>query len=182
MNTQIFFNTRPFAKAIAGLAVAALLAMPSAYAADPAPGKAPAKKPGIELTVQSFQEVAVVGKDGKTVKKTVPVAKIVPGDEVIYVISWKNNGKDPARDVIVNNPVPEQVSFIAGSSAAPGAIDEVSVDGGKTWGKLGALTVRTDDGKTRPATAADVTVVQWKLSAPVAPGATGSVGYRAVVK
>ena len=125
MKTQIFFNTRPFSKAIAGLAIAALLAMPSAYAADTAPGKTPAKKPGIELTVQSFQEVSVVGKDGKTVKQTVPVAKIVPGDEVIYVISWKNNGKESAKDVVVNNPVPTQVGFVAGSSAAPGAVDEV---------------------------------------------------------
>lgn len=178
MKTHVYFNTHTVAKTIAGLAAAALLAMPSAWAVD----AAPAKKPGIELTVKSFQEVAVVDKDGKTVKKTVPVAKIVPGDEVIYVISWKNNGAKPAGDVVVNNPVPPQVSFVAGSSPAAGAKDEVSVDGGKAWGKLEALTVKTADGKARPATGADVTTVQWKLLAPVAPGASGSVGYRAIVK
>lgn len=178
MKTQTFFNTHIFSKAIAGLAVATLLAMPSAWAVD----AAPAKKSGIELTVKSFQEIDFTDKNGKTAKQTVPVAKIVPGDEVIYVISWKNNGAKPAGDVVVNNPVPKQVSFVAGSSKAPGAKDEVSVDGGKTWGQLEALTVKADDGKMRPATSADVTVVQWKILAPVAPGASGSVGYRAVVK
>lgn len=178
MKTQAFSNTHIFSKAIAGLAFAALLAMPSAWAVD----AAPAKKSGIELTVKSFQEMVVTDKNGKPAKQTVPVAKIVPGDEVIYVISWKNNGAKPAGDVVVNNPVPPQVVFVAGSSKAPGAKDEVSVDGGKTWGQLESLSVKTADGKTRPAIAADVTTVQWKLLAPVAPGASGSVGYRAVVK
>ncbi|MFZ5842066.1 MAG: hypothetical protein ACOY3E_04125 [Pseudomonadota bacterium] len=178
MKTHVYFNTHTVAKTIAGLAVVALLAMPSAWAVD----AAPAKKPGIELTVKSFQEIDVTDKNGKVEKKTVPVAKIVPGDEVIYVISWKNNGAKPASDVVVSNPVPPQVTFVAGSAKAPGAKDEVSVDDGKTWGQLETLMVKADDGKLRPATGADVTVVQWKLSAPVAPGASGSVGYRAIVK
>lgn len=190
MKAQIFSTTgvatkaRWAAKAMLSLAAVALLAMPLAHAADPvkAAGKAAAKKPGLELTVKSFQEVEVADKTGKKIKKTVPVAKIVPGNEVIYVISWKNKGTQPATGVVVNNPVPKEVSFVAGSSQVVGAVDEVSVDGGKTWGALETLKVVGSDGSARAAGAADVTDVHWKLTAPVQAGGSGSVGYRALVK
>ncbi len=136
----------------------------------------------VELTVKSLQEVQVTDKNGKITKKTVPVAKVVPGDEVIYVISYANKGKQPADNVVITNPVPAPVAFRAGTSAAAGATDTVSVDGGKTFGKLEALAVPGADGKPRAATGADVTHVQWKLNAPVKAGASGSVSYRVVIE
>lgn len=136
----------------------------------------------VELAVKSLQEVQVTDKNGKVTKKSVPVSKVVPGDEVIYVISYANKGKQPADNVVITNPVPEPVAFRAGTSAAAGATDTVSVDGGKTFGKLEALTVTGADGKPRAATGADVTHVQWKLNAPVKAGASGSVSYRVVIE
>lgn len=177
-------NARKLFSTFAGVALAVSLVAPAAWAADPAPAaaKAAAKKPALELTVKSFQEVEVVDKAGKTTKKTVPVSKIVPGDVVIYAISWKNNGSQPASGVVIDNPVPPQVTFVAGSSKSPLATDEVSVDQGKTWGALEALKVTGADGKQRAATAADVNDVRWTLAAPIKAGGTGSVGYRAIVK
>ena len=136
----------------------------------------------VELTVQSFQEVTVKDKTGKVTKKQVPVARVVPGDEVIYVIAYKNNGKQPADAVVITNPVPVPVEFRPGTAAVKGAVDVVSIDGGKNYGKLDKLTVANPDGTTRAATGADVTHVQWKLEASVKPAAGGSVSYRVLVE
>ena len=55
------------------------------------------------------------------------------------------------------------------------------VDGGKTWGKLAALTIKDAKGVARPAQATDVTHVRWTL-ATIAPGTEGAVAYHGIVK
>ncbi|MFZ5757617.1 MAG: hypothetical protein ACOY3X_11975 [Pseudomonadota bacterium] len=136
----------------------------------------------VTLDVKSFQEIEVKDKNGKTTRQQVPVKKVVPGDEVIYVISYRNNGTQPADKVVITNPVPEPVMFRPGTSSAKGAVDVVSVDSGKSYGKLETLKIVAADGTTRAATGADVTHVQWQLASSVAPGASGSVSYRVVIE
>ena len=169
---------------ITGTLFASALVAAPAFAApeSAAPAQGDAGKGVVELTVKSFQEITVTDKAGKKTKKTVPTARVVPGDEIIYVISYRNNGKKPAEKVLITNPVPLPVEFVAGSATAAGTTDEVSVDGGKVWGRLDALTVTGADGKPRPATGADVTTVHWKLNSPVKAGAAGSVSYRVVIE
>jgi uncharacterized repeat protein (TIGR01451 family) len=136
----------------------------------------------LTLSTEAFQEVEVAGKDGKMEKKTVPVAKVTPGTEVTYVITYKNVGDKPADKVVVNNPVPKELAYRSGSADGKGARSEVSVDGGRHYGALPGLKVEGADGKPRPAEAADVTHLRWLLAQPVAPGAQGVVSYRATLK
>ena len=135
----------------------------------------------LELRNAVFQEVDVKNADGTTHRERVPAAKVVPGTEVIYVITYHNAGKQPATDVVITNPIPAELAYqpeTGSASVAP----EVSVDAGKTWGALASLTVKGADGKPRPAQGGDVTHVRWKLGKPVAAGETGSVSYRAVLE
>ncbi len=92
-----------------------------------------------------------------------------PGDRLVFVVSW--TGGNPAGFTVVN-PVPRAVVYQAGL----GAPEEVSVDGGHTWGALGALMVRDGDA-WRHALAGDVTHVRWRV-----PGASGQITYRGVVR
>jgi len=78
----------------------------------------------------------------------------------------------------VTNPIPESVSFSGPESA--GSV--LSVDGGRTWGELGRLSVRNADGTSRPATPADVTHVRWRLTQPIPAGGTGELRFRGIVK
>ena len=64
---------------------------------------------------------------------------------------------------------------------AGAAMADVSVNGGKSWGKLASLTVTAPDGTKRAAQASDVTHVRWTLAL-LAPGASGTVTYRAIVR
>lgn len=136
----------------------------------------------LELRNAVYQEVDVVDADGTMHRERVPAAKVVPGTEVIYVITYHNVGKQPATEVVITNPIPAELAYRPEQGPGPSAAPEVSVDAGKSWGALAKLTVKGDDGKPRAAQGSDVTHVRWMLSKPVKPGEQGSVSYRAVLE
>lgn len=136
----------------------------------------------LELSTDAFREVEVLKKDGRKEVKREPLKKAVPGQEVIYVITYRNTGNKPAENVVINNPVPAELAFRKGSAQGAGTRIEVSVDGGKNYGVLETLSVPGADGRQHPAEAKDVTHVRWTLLAPVRAGADGKVTFRAVLK
>ncbi len=137
---------------------------------------------GLELRNAVFQEVDVKAADGTTSRERVPAAKVVPGTEVIYVITYRNGGEQPATDVVITNPVPSELAYVPEGQPGASAAPEVSVDAGKHWGALASLRVLGADGKPRAAQGSDVTHLRWKLGAPVRAGEEGSVSYRAVLE
>jgi uncharacterized repeat protein (TIGR01451 family) len=103
---------------------------------------------------------------------------VTPGDHLVFVLSYRNNGAAAASDFVVSNPIPDSVAFDGTDS--PGAV--YSVDGGRNWGALAALTVRGADGNSRPATPADVTGVQWRFAQAIPAGSGGQLRFRGIVK
>lgn len=102
---------------------------------------------------------------------------VVPGDALLFTTQYRNAGTVAIKNFVVTNPLPEAVSL-----SAEGADKlTVSVDGGKTFGKLAALRVAGADGKARPAQAGDVTHIRWILPV-LAPGGSGSLSYHATVR
>ncbi|MEO9463360.1 MAG: hypothetical protein ABJ242_11585 [Marinomonas sp.] len=102
---------------------------------------------------------------------------IVPGDRLIFGTDYANSGAQAVNDFVVTNPVPSPVRLA--SDADPELT--VSVDGGKNWGKLGALTVTSEAGEARAAAHTDVTHVRWVLSV-VKPGEKGRLEYPAIIR
>ncbi len=100
-----------------------------------------------------------------------PASALKRGDRVVYIVSWTRMGG--AGSFTVTNPLPRQVSF---QGSADGR-EEVSVDGGRTWGKLESLRAGS-----RLATAEDVTHVRWKVPASEAARGTGQITYSAIVR
>ncbi|QJB70002.1 hypothetical protein [Parasphingorhabdus halotolerans] len=120
--------------------------------------------------------------------------KVVPGDKLVFINAFKNIGSSPATGFVVNNPVHPAVSF----TEVDEVWAEVSVDGGKTFGKLADLLV-TEPGEAaaeveveaaaapvadieREAQPADVTHVKWVFAEPIAAGESGELRFRGVVK
>lgn len=134
----------------------------------------------LTLTVEAFQEIQVV-KKGRTETRTVPIARAVPGSEVIYVVTYHNTGTQAAENVVVTNPIPPELDYKDGSAFGAGTRIELSVDG-KRWGSLAVLTVPGPNGKALPAQAADVRQLRWTLDFAVKPGETGKVTYRTVIR
>jgi len=142
------------------------------------------QKNAIEL--KSVAEVEVIEKNAqgeKEVKrKEAALAKVVPGDIVVFTTLYVNTSDKPVSNVTIMNPVPEHMIYLDKSAEGKGARIDYSTDNGKTYGAPDKLMVKDSTGKTRRAAAPDYTYIQWVLTAPLAPGGTGSVSFKAQLK
>lgn len=135
----------------------------------------------IELKTTAETEQEYVNDQGQKATRLVPAGKVVPGKEVIWTVTAKNVCDKPAENIVIANPVPEHMSFIADSAMGVGTQIAYSVDG-KAFNAPGALNVTQSDGSSRPARADEYRAVRWTFQAAFAPGATAFVRYRALVK
>ena len=155
------------------LAIAALLALANvAHAAD---------KGCIELKTVAESEQEFTNESGQRATRLVPAAKVVPGDEVVWTITATNVCDKAADNIVIANPVPEQMHYVANSAMGVGADIAYSVDG-KEFALPSALAVHDANGIRRTASADDYRAVRWTYKGAFAPGATAFVRYRATVK
>lgn len=156
-------------KAIIGSAAlaASFFSAVAAYAATP-----------LQLSSDVFVERQIERGDGT---KTVVLEKpnmVTPGDNLVFVLKYKNVGNSTASNFVVTNPLPSAVMFNGTSDG----LEVVSIDGGKSWGFLNNLRVSKADGTARPAQRSDVTHIKWNLNQPLTAGAEGKLIFRGVVK
>lgn len=142
-----------------------------------------AAAPGsIELQAVAQVQKTTVDKDGTKHTQLVPAQRVVPGEEIVYTLNYHNISSKPVDNVVMNDPVPEHMTYVGGSATGENTTIAYSIDGGKTWGgDLEQLVVKNADGTTRAATDKDCTDVRWTVNRPVAAGAKGSVSFRAVL-
>ncbi|WP_417593039.1 hypothetical protein [Parasphingorhabdus sp.] len=115
--------------------------------------------------------------------------KVIPGDTLLFINTYRNTGENTVTGFVVNNPVHSAVALVE-------VLEEwavLSVDGGKNFGKLSELSVTEDNSvvageeeiteqTSRPAKASDVTHIRWIFASPIAPGASGDLRFRGIVK
>ena len=133
----------------------------------------------VELNTVALTEITTTNEAGQEVTTRVEAGKVVPGDEVIYTITFANRGTEPAADVVITNPIPEHMVFTKVEEGPSGAKVSISADGGSRYDAPRNLTVTDAKGQTRPAKASDFTHVRWTFQNPLEPGAEGSVSFRA---
>ena len=147
-------------------------------------GSATALAQNVELVTTVEKEIEVVEK-GVKLKKLAPPTKVVPGDDVIYTITYNNKSAKPAEKVTVTNALPKHTRYLDGTATGQNSDITFSVDGGKTFATPDKLFVPTKDksGKEvqRPAAGPDYTHIRWVLKQNVAPGQSGAVRFRAQV-
>lgn len=165
--------------------IAALLPL-LATAAGPHPtavsAGAPALKAGcIVLTTAAEQEHAVTAADGSASRQYQPATRVVPGTEVVWITSARNTCSKPAEHVVIDQPVPEHMVFVADSAIGGGAQISLSTDG-KDYRAASQLTARNVDGSSRPARATDVRFVRWTLTSAIAPQDQFTARFRAVLQ
>jgi uncharacterized repeat protein (TIGR01451 family) len=136
----------------------------------------------LKVTGIAQTEVVVTGKDGKKTLKRTPVTKAIPGTEVIYTTTFENTIKKAAGNISIDNPIPNDSEYVGGSAFGKDCEILFSVDGGKTFGHAEELRITDADGKERAALPREYTHIRWKYKAQLAPGKSGEVGFRAVIK
>lgn len=132
----------------------------------------------VSLTNSVFVERAHVDAQGRRTTSLEPPAIVTPGDHLVFVLTYRNGGQQPATGFVVTNPIPPAVAF----ERVEGDQGVVSVDRGTTWGALASLTVRQPDGSRRPAVAGDVTHVRWSFNRPIQVGEEGRLSFRGIVR
>lgn len=161
-----------------------------------ASAQAAATDPRADVKIDStiMVERSETNASGETVTKLLDPAtvKVIPGDKLLFVNAYRNTGQNAVTGFVVNNPVHAAVALTE-------VVEDwalVSVDSGKNFGKLSELTVTEtvatgteETGETaapvqtsRPAVASDVTHIRWVLTSPIAPGASGELRFRGIVK
>lgn len=142
-----------------------------------------AQEPGhLELKTTAQKQETVVDEEGNRKTRLVPVATAVPGDEIVYTVTFTNISDAEADNVRVTNPIPEQMAFIQGTAFGPGTDVSFSVDGGETFGAPEELTITDPEVGQRVAAADEYTHVRWELKASLDAGAQGIARYRAKLR
>ncbi len=129
----------------------------------------------VQLASDVFIERFEAAPGGGRIRVLERADQLRAGDRVIFVVNWKASR---TREFTVTNPMPRSISFQ--SSARDD--QEVSVDGGHTWGALPDLIVHLGDGQWRHARAEDVTHVRWRVPGELAALGAGQMTYRGVVR
>ena len=132
------------------------------------------------IQIQTTADVEIIETDanGETVTRLEPASKVIPGDIVIYTVTFSNTGSEPAENVVITNPVPRHMEYVDGTAFGPGADISFSIDGGRSWGTPDELVVTALDGSQRPAQASDYTDIRWILRNELQPGAQGFARFR----
>lgn len=158
-------------KAIWNLAVLAVLALAAPLTGAHAQGAQPVELKG-EVKLDKL-----VTEEGKSRHELVAPEVVVPGDHLVFSTSYRNTSAETIKDFVVTNPLPAGVMLASDDAASL----DVSVDGGKTWGKLAQLSVAPENGAARPAQPSDVTHIRWTIPA-IKPGQQGTLTYLAIVR
>lgn len=128
------------------------------------PAEAAASPVTLSLSVMKEQRKAAA--DGTTAVNLVPAAHTVPGDRLVYVLTYVNTGKQPVSGMVVDYPLPRGVTYRAAADGSPAP--QVSADGSHFG----------------PVTGADptaITALRWQLAGDVAPGAQGKISFKATL-
>lgn len=137
---------------------------------------------GIRIASIAETEIEVVASDGSRRIKRTALDRAIPGTEVIFTNRVENLAGKPAQQLVIDNPIPKETGYKAGSAFGKDMQIVFSADGGKTFDLAAKLMVKGTDGKPRVALPDEYTHIRWTHPGQFAAGKTGEVGFRAVVR
>ena len=146
-------------------ALAALIAAPPLAHAAPVT---------VANSVYVEREVSV--GNGSSAKVLEPARSLRRGDRLVYVVSWRAL-QARGEHLTITNPLPRTIAYERSS----GGDEDVSVDGGRSWGKLEALRLR-DGSVWRHATPQDVTHIRWQVPPQLALAGSGRLTWSGIVR
>ena len=157
-----------------GRTAAAIAVLAGLLGASLAPASAsPGSHAGPRVATESAVFVERVASGN--VRHLEPAERMIRGDRVVTIVSWYrlSEGGNADGSFVITNPLPRAITFQ--DSAREDA--EVSVDGGRNWGRLGALRVGQ-----RLATPEDVTHLRWRIAPGHAARGSGHIAYSGIVR
>jgi uncharacterized repeat protein (TIGR01451 family) len=141
-----------------------------------------AAESAISIKTIAQVELEVTDKDGKKALQRTTVQKAVPASEVIYTTTFQNLIDKAVGNIVINNPIPNDSEYKAGSAFGKDCEILFSTDGGKNFAAAQYLKVKGEDGKERMALPREYTHIRWNYQGQLMAGNSGEVGFRTVIK
>jgi uncharacterized repeat protein (TIGR01451 family) len=139
---------------------------------------APAQATGLKATQTVEVASVAIAADGSEVLSYAPAIEVEPGEQVRYTLTYVNDGSQPAENVSLVMPVPQEVkASVSGASSAV----LFSADAGQSFAARDAVFVGEGE-RARLATAAEITHIKWDFAEPIEPAGIGTISYEAVLK
>lgn len=139
-------------------------------------------KPQMSVVLDIQKEV----KDPKTgIVKLVKGDKATTGDVLVYSITYKNSGNELATNAVIDNPIPQGMTYIDNSATGENAEITFSIDGGKSYKKPSLLSYESKQPNGKPekytARPEEYSNVRWVIkSVPANTG--GKAGFKVRIK
>jgi uncharacterized repeat protein (TIGR01451 family) len=138
---------------------------------------APAGASGTVTLAYDVQKVVRdTAEEGTGSVELAAAERLLPGDELVYTITFANSGTEAlaAGTVAIVNPIPATLEYVAGSAAGADADVEFSIDGGRTFGPSSDLLAAGG--------ASAFTTIRWIYRPPLEAGASSQVSFHARLK
>jgi len=145
-------------------------------------GNAMAQQDPIRLEHKAEQWERFTDENGVEQTRLVAAARVLPGEELLFTVTYTNSGNQSAENITIVNPVPEHMDYVLRSASGDDAAVTFSVDGGESFTTEQDLSITDAQGTKRPAAAEDYTHVRWIVGSDVAPGDSGKVQFTAIVE
>lgn len=130
---------------------------------------AQAQQPQVKLNLSAARKTVVVtaGEEKQVKWESLDDGAVVnPGDILRYTISSENQGADNANNLVVTQPIPEQMVYELDTATSKNQAEVVySIDNGETFVAEPTITITTEEGEKieQPAPAETYTHVRWKF-------------------
>lgn len=108
----------------------------------------------------------------------------LPGDVLRYRLRFTNVTQGEVRGVVFTNPVPQGMRYVGGSAGADrnDVVTEFSIDGGRTYSARPMQAKVVNGARVQePVPAEQYSHVRWTVRGSIAPGASVTAEYRAVL-
>ena len=145
-------------------------------------GNALAHQGTVQLEHKAEQWESVTDDNGIKQTRLVEAARVLPGEEVLFTVTYTNVGDEAAEDVVITNPVPEHMSYVDNSATGDNTSVTFSADGGETFAAPQDLLITDALGAERPAAAKDYSHIRWVVDSDVTAGGSGTVQFTATVQ
>lgn len=129
------------------------------------------QEPTVQLNLTAAKKSIVVTTGGQKKIKWESLADnavVQPGDTLRYTVSSENKGANPAKDLTIIQPVPEQMVYKLDTATSKNeATVTYSTDKGETFIAEPVIKIKTENGEIieKPAPAETYTHIRWRFDA-----------------
>jgi len=140
--------------------------------------------PAHAMTASQKVEVErkVTQSDGRVDVVLTPPDKVLPGDMLVYTVSYYNDKQEVTNNFRLDMPVPAEVTYLEGSAERDNTVVLFSIDNGQSFKPRERLLVNLEAGGTRSAVSEDITHIRWTLTRDLNPGDRGEMSFRGQLK